>query len=367
MEDEVLVVDRVDLREEHPVADDPQNSVHQDQIQEPDPYLIDLPQTTNEILRMMGYLFEDSIVEYPDGPDLTYPVKTSQETAMRSGLLPVLDLRPGSPDGVLLPPLPHKRSGLLQIPLGKVGAEVQRRLKLRKGPAAHRKYKRGSGQGPRSSRRRFWCPPECWAAHEAERLHHLDWHTVVVLKAPDWVTFGRWWGRTAILTRMDRLRRAPYYIGSLAIQPTKGVIHCHLVIGGGHRERVLEILERWPESWREIKACYAPFGAIHYALAQSVVPKIRGEATRDYWQRVKRHHQRYPADDAILQTIDSGDNLLLAQRLLKAQIDRTNGRRAAAGTPLTRRQEIARLGGLAKAAKARAAAPDRHRKASSRL
>ena len=132
--------------------------------------------------------------------------------------------------------------------LADLPAEVERRVKYR-GPAETRKYPKGSGWGPRSSRARFWCPTSnrhgygCFAAQEAERLHHLDWHTVVTLQAPDWITFADWWARAALLTRLDGLQRPPFYIGCLAIGPNSGLVHAHLVIGGGSKARVLDVLD----------------------------------------------------------------------------------------------------------------------------
>ena len=76
-----------------------------------------------------------------------------------------------------------------------------------------------------------------------------------------------------------------------------------------------------------------------------------GETKRSwsYIKRVKTQHaKRCPEDgDGILQYIDSGQNLEIAARVRLAQIERT--RKTKRSDP--ERQRIARLGGLARAAK----------------
>ena len=325
---------------------------------EPDPYLtIESPQTVREVQQLLGWMFEDMLTE-PDGHPayaadygtMPYPLKESQDVMARSGMLPMLVLWPtsGAPTSSrssASPPPAYSRG------FAWTAAEVERRIETGawKGPARTRKYRPKDGAG--AWRNRCWCPAQCYARHEATRLDDLDWHTRVTLTAPDWEAFGRWWGRMQILAKLDglsrRLDRQPYYLGVIALSPRKGLIHAHLVIGGGNRDVIAEILARWPGQAKILPADH-PWKAIHYTLSQTIIAGIPSESKSDYWKRVKAAHHLVDGD-GILQYFDSS-NLELLYQLRKRQIARTDGRRATEGRSTDWKIERARKGGLAKAA-----------------
>jgi len=162
--------------------------------------------------------------------------------------------------------------------------------------------------GPRARKKKYWCPPGCYAAVLASRYDVLPFTHAIALTAPpgcfeDWFvpwaeeSFEGWWAVTKALSFPDQA----IWLGAKADRPTARIPgsgedpHVHLVVGNVPLADIMAAVERWPlgRPSIELTPLYHVWGKLHYMLTQSPVDTESDElgmARRKY-----AHHRNLDA------------------------------------------------------------------------